>query len=217
MSLSLDHVFVLCAAGGPEAETLARCGLEEGPSNTHPGQGTACRRFFFHNAYLELLWVHDAADARSEAVAGTRIWERWAGREEGASPFGIVMRLAGPAGAQLPFATWVYRPAYLPPDLSIAVAADIPLTEPGLFVLSSAHMRPAPARPSTGGSAGTELTGVRIGMPARLPLSDAARAAEAAGIVSFEASIDHVLHLTFDGGNGRREDLRPAVPISLQW
>jgi hypothetical protein len=29
---------------------------DEDSSNTHPGQGTANRQFFFNNAYLELLW-----------------------------------------------------------------------------------------------------------------------------------------------------------------
>jgi hypothetical protein len=50
----LDHVFVMCSKGAPEAEALLRVGLREGAGNTHPGQGTACRRFFFENAYLEL-------------------------------------------------------------------------------------------------------------------------------------------------------------------
>jgi hypothetical protein len=39
----------------PEAERIAAFGLCEGPSNVHPGQGTANRRFFFRNAMLELL------------------------------------------------------------------------------------------------------------------------------------------------------------------
>ena len=37
---ALDHVFVCCSAGGHEAAALARLGLAEGTSNTHPGQGT---------------------------------------------------------------------------------------------------------------------------------------------------------------------------------
>ena len=61
MKAELDHVFVCCSAGGPEADALRRAGLSEGSPNTHPGQGTECRRFFFSNAYLELLWVSDAA------------------------------------------------------------------------------------------------------------------------------------------------------------
>lgn len=60
-SFELDHVFIWTAAGAPEADLLRDFGLTEGPPNVHPGQGTANRRFFFHNAMLELLWVHDRA------------------------------------------------------------------------------------------------------------------------------------------------------------
>ncbi len=43
----LDHLFLCCSEGAPEAATLVRRGPTEGSSNTHPGQGTANRRFFF--------------------------------------------------------------------------------------------------------------------------------------------------------------------------
>ena len=65
--MELDHVFVMCDVGAPEAAALHALGLREGSPNTHPGQGTACRRFFFGNAYLELVWVTDAAEAQAPA------------------------------------------------------------------------------------------------------------------------------------------------------
>jgi hypothetical protein len=55
MQIELDHLFVCTAPGAPEAETLVQFGLHEGPSNQHPGQGTACRRFSFANAMIELF------------------------------------------------------------------------------------------------------------------------------------------------------------------
>ena len=80
MAIALDHVFICCSVGAPEAAALQRLGLKESSPNTHPGQGTACRRFSFANAYLELLWVSDAEEARSDPVRRTRLWERWSGR-----------------------------------------------------------------------------------------------------------------------------------------
>src|SRR5215475_2994823 len=59
MRIELDHVFVCTAPGAPEAEKLVQFGLHEGPRNQHPGQGTACRRFSFANAMIELFWVSD--------------------------------------------------------------------------------------------------------------------------------------------------------------
>ena len=55
MEIELDHIFVWTTCGAPEADCLRDFGLVEGSANRHPGQGTACRRFFFHNAMIELL------------------------------------------------------------------------------------------------------------------------------------------------------------------
>ena len=90
MMVELDHMFVWTGVGAPEADRLVTFGLSEGAPNTHPGQGTACRRFFFSNAMLELLWVHDEREARSPLGAPTQLWEQWS--SAGYSPFGIFVR-----------------------------------------------------------------------------------------------------------------------------
>ena len=86
MAAVVDHVFVCCSEDAPEADALVGLGLVEGSGNTHPGQGTACRRFFFSNAYLELFWVRDPEEARSDMVAPTRLWDRWSQRGGPESP-----------------------------------------------------------------------------------------------------------------------------------
>ena len=139
--VELDHVFVCCAVGAPEALLLVQRGLLEGSPNNHAGQGTANRRFFFSNAYLELLWVSDPAEAQREVVLPTQLWERWSRRTEGACPFGIVFRPRTVATAETPFSTWSYRPPYLPDGLSIDVGRDMALTEPQLFYLPFARHR----------------------------------------------------------------------------
>jgi Glyoxalase-like domain len=92
MRLELDHLFVCTAPSAPEAEELVRFGLREGPPNQHPGQGTANRRFAFANAMIELVWVSDVQETQSERSRRTLLWERWSGRENKASPFGICVR-----------------------------------------------------------------------------------------------------------------------------
>jgi hypothetical protein len=52
MRIELDHLFVCASPGAPEAEKLVEFGLQEGPPNQHPGQGTANRRFSFANAMI---------------------------------------------------------------------------------------------------------------------------------------------------------------------
>jgi hypothetical protein len=73
----VDHIFVCTTRQGPAAELLRQAGLAEGTPNRHPGQGTACLRFFFRNAMLELLWLEDEAEARSEQTRATKLWERF--------------------------------------------------------------------------------------------------------------------------------------------
>jgi Glyoxalase-like domain len=73
VNAAIDHVFICCSVGAAaEADALVRLGLHEGTPNTHPGQGTACRRFFFENAYLELFWVADKREAQADEVLPTR-------------------------------------------------------------------------------------------------------------------------------------------------
>ena len=79
MRMELDHMFVCTDPGAPEAEKLVQFGLHEGPPNQHPGQGTACRRFAFANAMIELLWVSDAKEAQSQEYTthlalGEMVW-----------------------------------------------------------------------------------------------------------------------------------------------
>lgn len=219
MTYALDHVFVCCAEGGSEADRLTRLGLAEGSSNTHPGQGTASRRFFFENAYLELFWVTDAREAQAEPAARTRLWSRWSARGTEASPFAVILRPDGAEEAPPPFASWAYHPSYLPPHLAIDVADRTPLSEPAFFYIGFARgagqMQPQPRDHALGVR---RLTAVEIGMPGGASRSTAARAVEGVGLVQFLDTPQHRMTLTFDDGRaGTRVDLEPDLPLVLRW
>jgi hypothetical protein len=77
------------SAGCPEAERLKALGLTEGTPNVHPGQGTANRRFFFTNVFLELIWVESVEETQSDIARPLRFWERWEGRHAGSYSIGI--------------------------------------------------------------------------------------------------------------------------------
>jgi Glyoxalase-like domain len=216
----LDHVFVCSDRGAPEAAALSGLGLTEGSPNTHPGQGTASRRFFFENAYLELIWVDDADEAQSDEVRPTRLWDRWFGRRSSACPFGVILRPSSSAESHsAPFPSWTYRPRYLPPGLGIEVACDTPISEPELFYIALARRPDAIGRePTAHALAVSELTGVDVALPAGRPLSAAAQTVAAEGAVSFSRGAGHTLCLTFDfGRQGGVADLRPGLPLVLKW
>ena len=136
MSIALDHVFICCDEGGPEAEALLGIGLSEGSRNVHPGQGTANRRFFFHGGFIKLLWVSNPEEAQSALTAPTKLWPRWAARKQGACPFGIAFSPGGADVPEPPFSAWAYRPIYLPPTKSILFAEHTTLHEPELFYMA---------------------------------------------------------------------------------
>ena len=216
--MELDHVFVLCASGAPEADALVTLGLTEGSSNAHKGQGTACRRFFFDRMYLELLWVANPEEARSDLARPTGLWDRWSGRHGDACPFGIVVAPSpGEDASAPPFDAWQYEPPFLPPDLPLYVADGVPLGEPACFWLG-VHRAPTqvPSQP-TDHALGTTVTDVSIGTPWSGAASPAVRAIEAAGLVTMVRAESYVLDLTLDGGTlGRSMDLRPVLPLRLR-
>lgn len=221
MNIEFDHLFICTAIGAPEIELLLDLGLSEGQPNRHPGQGTANRRIFFHNAFLEFLWVHNEAEARSEVIQPMGLWERWQYRQSGASPFGLALRSTG--RTSLPFETWAYRPPYLPPSLQIDVAENsVHLGEPLLF-----HI-PFGGRPDTFSSeqrqplvhpAGIKtITNLQLSLPQTRPVSPALAAIEEAGWAQFRLSQALLAEVTFDQGQqGRSADFRPALPLVCRW
>jgi hypothetical protein len=217
--MELDHVFILCDEGAPEADALLRLGLREGSSNTHAGQGTAGRRFFFANAYLELLWVHDAAAAGRDAVKRTRLLDRWALRRAGACPFGVVARPAlDEIDTEPGFATWRYTPPYLPAGLAIDVAEDVPLAEPALFYVDFRRVRACPKpEPIDHAVPLTTVCAARISGPVPEELSPGARALVHAQTMRFEEAPDYTLTLDFSGAPDATADLRGELPLVLRW
>ena len=218
----LDHVFVWASLGGPEADRLAAAGMTEGEPNMHPGQGTACRRFFFRNAFLEFVWVHDPAEAQSEAARPLGLWPRVVGRAAGASPFGLALRPSRSGDGSVPFPACTYRPDYLPAPLAIHVGRDVPASEPLWFHMGFSR-RPDdpgwPRRQPLDHPAGVQaITKVRLTGPGLGTPSEVARAVAGAWAVELAEGPDHVAEISFDGGGLERVvDLRPALPLVLSW
>ncbi len=220
-TFELDHLFICCEAGAPEAELLRDFGLTEGPANVHPGQGTANRRFFFHNAMLELLWVDDRAAAQNMRTRPTYLWERWQGRRGDASPFGICLRPQDAATATLPFPAWTYEPIYLPAPHVVHMGANSAvIPEPLLFYLAFGQ-RPdtgAVSYPMTHALGFQAITAVRIQGLLQARLSPALQATVHSGVMTWSAGAQHHMEIGFDGETRSKViDLRPALPLSLYW
>ncbi len=141
VNMEIDHILIFTQYGAPEAEVLKNFGFIEGQGNTHIGQGTKNRRFFFGNMFLELIWLENGKEAQSPVTQPTLLYERFTQKS---CPFGICFR---PSNTHtLNFETWNYKPAYLPEHLTIQLAKNNSLQEPMWFYASflSASTRQAP-------------------------------------------------------------------------
>jgi hypothetical protein len=198
VGLELDHLFVCTASDAPEAEPLNQFGLREGPPNQHPGQGTACRRFAFVNAMIELLWVSNPTEAQNEITGRTLLWERWSDREGNACPFGICLRPtdsqhAGPP----PFTSWEYRPAYLPDPLVMHVG-EAGIEEP-MWVYMSFMKRAQRGQWFIEHPIGIrEITGLTL-TTATPPRSEASQKVVESGILATRTGPTSLLEIEFDG------------------
>ncbi len=187
--LLLCHVFVAVPPeGGALVETLDTLGLRESFRREHPGQGTANLCYCFDNAYLELLWETDATALRSPVVAPTGLAERLRWRDTGANPFGIAVRTV-PADDPPPFATWPYRPPYLPEGMSIPVAEDSHNPKRPLVFRSPGNQRPDAWPDGRAGSRQAlsglrEIIGLTLELPADVPPGPALEALAHAGLLT---------------------------------
>ncbi len=121
--MQLDHIFHF-VQDLEAAETLGRSlGLAETYRRNHVGQGTANICYCFENAFLELLYLKDMSEAESPAIARTGLAQRASWRELGTCPVGIAWRLVQQEAPPF-FATWQFRPPYLPDTMHIPVAVE---------------------------------------------------------------------------------------------
>ncbi len=215
MRIELDHLFVCTAPGAPEAEKLVQFGLHEGPPSQHAGQGTANRRFAFANAMIELLWVSDAREAQSQSTRRTLLWERWSGREDNASPFGICLRPVDSQDTGPPFPAWEYRPAYLSDPLFMHIG-EVGIEEPMWVYLGFMRRVHREQRFIEHPLGIREITGLTLTTPVPLRSNLSQKIVES-GILATRAGTTSLLEIEFDG-NRRKEymDFRPHLPLVFQ-
>jgi len=225
--LELDHIFIFTEVEAPGANRLIDIGLTEGSRNTHPGQGTSNRRFFFHNMFLEFLWVHDEKEVQSPVIAPTQLWERFDHRVSGFSPFGFCFRETDPDREPDPvFADAIaYKPPYLPEGLQIDVIdSQGPTSEPMLFRTPFKSGPPA-NYPSEKREKLYHLTGVKeitkviVKVPIFTKMSPELEAlSNKVDILRVDRTDYHFMIVEFDQGpHEHMHDFRPRLPLMIRW
>ncbi len=219
--MELDHIFICVQHPTPAAVKLCEFGLTEGSANEHCGQGTANRRFFFRNAFIELLYLTNDADCQSALTRPTRLHERLTGQSDQVSPFGICFRPSAGSESEAPFPVWSYKPLYLPPPLQVEIG-HAPVSEPMWFFLafgsSPARASADRQQPMAHRIGFSEITSICITVPGLLATSLPARCAALLDGVDIIGGNDHLLTLSFDSEtSGESVDFRPALPLVFRW
>ncbi len=214
MNMTLDHIFILVEPEAKVADRLLEHGFREGPRNTHPGQGTANRRFYFANGMLEFIWVQDADEARNGPGRYLHFSER--ADDPSASPFGIIfVPCEDNVSPDMPFPGWHYQPDYCPPPKGFHVGANSKnLLEPLCFYFpfhDPGVPRPQPNRnPQT-------VSEVIISTPST-DTEGVLELASQEDRLSMRSGKEHLMEITLDHhDSGRTEDYRPAMPLILRW
>lgn len=213
MTYELDHIFILTDRNAPAGDQLVQAGITEGSPNIHTGQGTTNRRFFFDNSMVELLWVHNIAEAQSQLTQPTYLLPRWQGRDKNASPFGICFRPIADEKSP-PFLSWDYKPQYLPTGHAIQIANTVnQLKEPFLFFASWVN---APQGKTDHPAGLKNITHVQITHPypdLQSPSIDAI-----SHLITFTSGDRYLLTLTFDNHRqGKILDFSPDLPLILHY
>lgn len=214
-TLALDHVLLAVSGGAPEIAPLIAAGFREGPPNAHPGQGTACRRFFFENAYLEFAWIENEAEVGSASISPTGL-DRRLGGSQGVSRIGFCVRL--PEGdATPPVKTWPYQPPYLPAGLSIPMARNSSkLDEPLLFFLSP-HLI-GHRHPSEHPNGARMISRVSIVLPSSVQPSDELKWLAQSGLVDMGLGSEESLRVELDGRvQGESLSMSGGSPLDIVW
>lgn len=223
MPLELDHLFVCVQPEAPEAEHLFAFGLQEGRRRVHSGQGTSNVCFFFHNAYLELLWMSNSEEIQSATVRPLGLWERCRWRETQACPFGIAFRFTSANASDCPFPTWNYQAAYLPAGAAIPIATNSTLMSEPLIFISPVAPKPVAypidRRPPLVHQPGLiEITRLRVTLPEIQALSPESTSLSKLKLVEFVEGDRYHLDIEFDRGNtNQSHDFHPVLPLSIRW
>ncbi|UFH57589.1 VOC family protein [Spirosoma sp. KNUC1025] len=226
--MEVDHIFMFTHQAEQVASAFQRFGLSEGTANVHPGQGTACRRFFFQNAYLELVWVVNTDEIKNPVIERTKLWERSQHKLTEYCPVGLCLRTKQQVAQSVSLLFedgWRYYSRYLPEGqfANIASNEDFP-AEPMLFEMPYFGLAPSDypvekQQPLIHARGFQQLTKVTLTLPGPVKnFSPAINKVLQESILHRSVGETYLLALEFDGGKqGETKDFNPLIPLRITW
>lgn len=140
--LGIDHINIWVKNPQIAKEKLEQIGFTGVPDSLcqiHKGQGTSGRYFYFLNGYLELIFVYDEEEFKTNGEKNKELdfMERSNSPENGFLPFSIALKMEDYNKEQIPFEIVEYSQEWMGESNQIYVAKNskIKKEEPSLFVI----------------------------------------------------------------------------------
>lgn len=218
--MEVDHILICVPNKADIADALVNAGFAEGAGNNHPGQGTANRRFFLNNAYLEFLYLEENRVLTPANQDKLDILRRFNRPDHCNSPFGVGFRPSA-SNENTPFPHWVYKPSYLPDDYHINVG-DASINEPLWFFLDFVcrpdRLPPERRQPLNHPCGASTLTSVQLSVRKGTALSPATQRIIESGLVSVVFDTTHSLEIIFDHRQQNKSiSLLPDAPVTIYY
>lgn len=118
--MDADHIFIFTDDEGKLADQISEFGVTEGSNRIHIGQGTTNRKFYFDNFFLEILWVHNEHEIKSDIIKPTGLWQRADFKTNNFSPFGLCLVNTNETDELFENA-FKYQPGYFPQGQTIDI------------------------------------------------------------------------------------------------
>jgi hypothetical protein len=215
--MEVDHIFIFSDNEGEEAEELIDFGFTEGSNRFHSGQGTINRKFYFENFFLEILWVINESEIKSDLVSPTKLWERSNFVKNGISPFGLC--LVNTEDTDIIFENSLkYQPDYFPKGLEIEILTNEKANYlPWTFRLPFRGEKKKTTEPTIHKNEISELTKVEFGIPSLDLNNEYILNFKDENSVSFSQNSAYNLTLIFDNNRRNKTKVFDTIPLIIKY
>ncbi|WP_439131886.1 hypothetical protein [Polaribacter sp.] len=238
-NLQVDHFNIWTESPKLAKEKLINLGfiaLPDSLSKVHHGQGTTGRYFYFLNNYLELIYVNDQKEFEENNAKNKNLdfSERANFKNNGASPFGIALKVKDYNTNKIPFKKIAYHQDWMTKNANIYAAKSSKnnLKEPSVFVVypeiesdqfeSLADLQKIPEEYSfyrtlfKHPNGAKKVSQITITSPQLDTSTPTIKALNGIENVLIKKGSEHVMELYFDKNFQKKIfDLRPELPLII--
>lgn len=214
--MDIDHIFIFTDDKGKVADKLVEFGLVEGSNRVHVGQGTTNRKFYFDNFFLEILWVHNENEIKSDLVKPTGLWQRAEYKRNTFSPYGLCIVNSDETNGLFEN-SFKYQPNYFPNGMTIEILKNEKQPQlPWTFRLPFKGKKKNETEPTNHTNGMTRLTKVNFNYKDQLTDKYIDYFKNEPSI-EFTVSKDYGMTLTFDNNKQRQRKYFEDLKLTIEY